>query len=278
LLYKFFGWEDTMPEFAHLPLLLKPDGNGKLSKRDGDKLGFPVFPLNWENKESGETAAGFREQGYLPEALLNFLAFLGWNPGDEREIFSKEELIEAFSIERIGKAGTKFDIAKAKWYNEQYIRTKSNQELAIQVIADAAKDGMELSQEKAEAIVALTKERVTFASEIWSENKFLLIAPTSFDEQVASKKWNEDAVKVLEHYAGSIEAHSGDFDGATAKSLLENSAAAVEVKLGKVMQAVRLAVTGAGAGPDLMEIFAILGAKEVAARIKFAIESLPVAG
>lgn len=278
LLYKFFGWEDTMPEFAHLPLLLKPDGNGKLSKRDGDKLGFPVFPLNWENKESGETAAGFREQGYLPEALLNFLAFLGWNPGDEREIFSKEELIEAFSIERIGKAGTKFDIAKAKWYNEQYIRTKSNQELATQVIADAVKDGMELSQEKAEAIVALTKERVTFASEMWSENKFLLIAPTSFDEQVASKKWNEDAVKVLEHYAGSIEAHSGDFDGATAKSLLENSAAAVEVKLGKVMQAVRLAVTGAGAGPDLMEIFAILGAKEVATRIKFAIESLPVAG
>src|SRR5690606_2731117 len=157
LLYKFFGWEDTMPEFAHLPLLLKPDGNGKLSKRDGDKLGFPVFPLNWENKEDGETASGFREAGYMPDAFLNFLAFLGWNPGDERDIFSLEELEEAFSVERIGKSGTKFDIAKAKWFNEQYLKAKSNAALAHCVITSAAEEDVTILQDTAEAIVALMK-------------------------------------------------------------------------------------------------------------------------
>ncbi len=278
LLYRYFGWEDTMPEFAHLPLLLKPDGNGKLSKRDGDKLGFPVFPINWTDEITGETSTGFREQGYLPDALLNFLAFLGWNPGDQREIFSLEELVESFSIERVGKSGTKFDIAKAKWYNEQYLRAKSNTELAGFVIADAAAEGLEINQEKAEAIAALTKERVTFAADLWKESKFMVIAPTSFDQEIASKKWSSDAFKVLSHYSTSIKEFTGTYDAVTAKSMLEASAEAEGIKLGKTMQAVRLAITGMGVGPDLMEVFAILGTKEVATRIEYALATLEVVG
>lgn len=278
LLYKFFGWEDTMPEFAHLPLLLKPDGNGKLSKRDGDKLGFPVFPLNWENKENGETAGGFREEGYLSDAFLNFLAFLGWNPGDDREIFSLEELVEAFSVERIGKSGTKFDIAKAKWFNEQYLKSKSNAELSPYVIADASAEGITILQATAEAIVALNKERVTFPAEIWQGSKFVVVAPTEFDEAIASKRWNSDAVTVLSAYAESLEGYTGAYDAENAKAMLGETADAKGIKLGKVMQAVRLAVTGVGAGPDLMEIFAILGTEEVAKRIRFALATLEVIG
>ncbi|EAZ82334.1 glutamate--tRNA ligase [Algoriphagus machipongonensis] len=276
LLYKFFGWEDTMPQFAHLPLLLKPDGNGKLSKRDGDKLGFPVFPLNWENKATGETAAGFREQEYLADAFLNFLAFLGWNPGDDREIFSLEELVEAFSVERIGKSGTKFDIAKAKWFNEQYLRAKSNSELAEYIMKDALAEGSEISKELAESIANLTKDRATFPADLWNGSKFIVIAPKTFDMNVADKKWNGDAVKVLSNYAKSIDQYEGTYDAENAKSLLAASAESEGVKLGKVMQAVRLAVTGSGAGPDLMEVFAILGAEEVSKRIQYALDTLPV--
>ncbi len=276
LLYRYFGWEDTMPEFAHLPLLLKPDGNGKLSKRDGDKLGFPVFPINWTDPTTGEKASGFREQGYFPDAFLNFLAFLGWNPGDYREIFSLEELIEAFSVDRIGKSGTKFDIAKAKWYNEQYLRAKSTSELAEYLVNDAAAEGVQISPEKVESIVLLTKERSTFPTDLWKESRFIVIAPEDFDESIASKRWNSDAVKVLGNYSSRLDSFEGDFDGGTAKALLESSAEAEGIKLGKVMQAVRLAVTGAGAGPDLMEIFSILGVKEVASRIRFALSNLQV--
>lgn len=276
LLYRYFGWEDTMPEFAHLPLLLKPDGNGKLSKRDGDKLGFPVFPINWKDQVTGETASGFREQGYLPDAFLNFLSFLGWNPGDHREIFSLDELVEAFSIDRIGKSGTKFDIAKAKWYNEQYLRAKSNSELASFVIADAAAEGQIITHQKAEAIVALTKERATFAAELWKESRFMVLAPSTFDAETASKKWNTDAVQVLAKYAAAIRMHSGIYDASVAKSILEKTAEAEGIKLGKIMQAVRLAITGVGIGPDLMEVFAILGTQEVAARIDFALATLEV--
>jgi glutamyl-tRNA synthetase len=265
LLYKFFGWEATMP-----------DGNGKLSKRDGDKLGFPVFPIDWVNQETGETAAGFREQGYMPDAFLNFLAFLGWNPGDDREIFSMEDLIETFSIERIGKSGTKFDIAKAKWYNEQYIRAMSSSELAKFLIKDAAAEGVPVSSEKAEEIVLLLKERVTFPYELWAQGKFIVLPLEHFEEDIASKKWNQDAVKVLSAYAESLENFTLDFDSTTAKSILEAAANSEEIKLGKVMQAVRLATTGSGIGPDLMGVFAILGTEELAKRIRFALATLIV--
>ena len=276
LLYRYFGWADTMPQFAHLPLLLKPDGNGKLSKRDGDKLGFPVFPLNWTDPFTGEKSAGFREQGFLPDAFLNFLAFLGWNPGDSRELFTLSELVEAFSVERIGKSGTKFDIAKAKWYNEQYLRAKSTDELAAYLRAGAKADGVEVPADKTESIVKLVKERVTFPSDLWKESRFILIAPSDFDQEIASKKWNGDAVKVLGSYAIALDGFNGSFDAVTAKSLLESTAEVEGIKLGKVMQAVRLAVTGSGVGPDLMEVFAILGTSEVAKRIRFALSTLTV--
>ncbi|HSF54358.1 MAG TPA: glutamate--tRNA ligase [Algoriphagus sp.] len=276
LLYRYFGWEDTMPQFAHLPLLLKPDGNGKLSKRDGDKLGFPVFPLDWVDPFSGEKSSGFREQGYLPDAFLNFLAFLGWNPGDSRELFTLDDLVEAFSIERIGKSGTKFDIAKAKWFNEQYLRVRSTDELMAFFISNAKADGVEVPTEKAEAIVNLMKERVTFPADLWNDSKFIVIAPSDFDQEIASKKWNADAVKVLGAYATALDSFTGDFDAVSAKALLESTAEAEGIKLGKVMQAVRLAVTGSGVGPDLMVVFAILGSAEVAKRIRFALSTLTV--
>ena len=278
LLYKFFGWGDTMPQFAHLPLLLKPDGNGKLSKRDGDKLGFPVFPLNWVDPFTGEKASGFREAGYLPNAFLNFLAFLGWNPGDERELFTLDELVEAFSIERIGKSGNKFDIAKAKWYNEQYLRVKPNSELVDFLVAGAKEEGLEVPADKTEAILNLVKGRVTFPADLWTESKFVVTAPTEFDQDIAAKKWNADAANLLEAYATALDAFKGSFDATTAKSLLESTAEAEGIKLGKVMQAVRLAATGSGAGPDLMEVFAILGTDEVAKRIRFALSKLTIVG
>ncbi|AFL83870.1 glutamyl-tRNA synthetase [Belliella baltica DSM 15883] len=276
LLYKYFGWEDTMPQFAHLPLLLKPDGNGKLSKRDADKHGFPIFPMDWTDPNTGDKASGFMEEGYLPDAFLNFLAFLGWNPGDHREIFSLEELVEAFSIERIGKSGTKFDINKAKWFNEQYLRNKSDEELATFLIADVEKEGLTIDSKKAAQIAAIMKERATFPSDLWNEGKFMLIAPTSFDENIASKKWNSDVVIVLNAYKEKLVKDREEFTPERAKSLLEASAEENEIKFGKVMQAVRLAVTGVGAGPDLMAVFAIIGKEELAKRITFALETLQV--
>lgn len=273
-LYKFFGWEDTMPQFAHLPLLLKPNGNGKLSKRDGDKLGFPVFPIRWENKELNESASGFREEGYLSDAFLNFLAFLGWNPGTEQEIFSLEELIETFSVERIGKSGTKFDIEKAKWYNEQYLRSKSDEELAKFIIEDAAKEEIAVSHDLAEKAARLTKGRATFPRDLWLESRFLIKPLEGFDQEIASKRWNKDAITFLSNYAGKLDNYSGEFTSVSAKELLNEIASEEGIKLGKVMQAVRLSVTGSGVGPDLMEVFVILGAKEVAERIRFALETL----
>ena len=276
LLYKYFGWEDTMPEFAHLPLLLKPDGNGKLSKRDADKQGFPVFPMNWTDPNTGEKAMGFREQGYLPNAFLNFLAFLGWNPGDHREMFSLEELIEAFSIERIGKSGTKFDINKAKWYNEQYLRAKSDEELAAYLLADLEKEGISLDLAKGAQIAHIMKERATFPTDLWKEGKFMIHAPTDFDEAVASKKWNNEAVTVLGAYKEKLKLYSGEFNAESAKSILEEAAESNGIKLGKVMQAVRLAVTGVGAGPDLMAVFSIIGKEELIKRISYSLDKLKV--
>ncbi|MFD2035150.1 glutamate--tRNA ligase [Belliella marina] len=276
LLYKYFGWEDTMPQFAHLPLLLKPDGNGKLSKRDADKHGFPIFPMDWTDPNTGDKADGFKEAGYLPDAFLNFLAFLGWNPGDHREIFSLDELVEAFTIDRIGKSGTKFDINKAKWYNEQYLRNKSDEELASYLISDVEKEGLSVDPNKAAQIAAIMKERATFPSDLWKEGKFMLIAPTSFDENVASKKWNTDAVTVLTAYREKLAGYGESLTPESAKALLEASAEENEIKFGKVMQAVRLAITGVGAGPDLMAVFTIIGKEELMNRISFALETLKI--
>lgn len=276
LLYKYFGWEETMPQFAHLPLLMKPDGNGKLSKRDAEKHGFPIFPLNWTDPNTGEKAEGFRESGYLPDAFLNFLAFLGWNPGDHREIFNVDELVEAFTIDRIGKSGTKFDINKAKWFNEQYLRAKSDAELAEYLLADLKKEDINISQEKAESIVTLMKERATFPSDLWKEGKFMITAPDTFDESVAAKRWNNDAVTVLSTYKSKLFSLEEELNPENAKALLDASAEENGIKPGKVMQAVRLAVTGVGAGPDLMQVFTIIGKEELSKRIDFALDNLKV--
>jgi glutamyl-tRNA synthetase len=273
LLYKFLGWEKEMPRFAHLPLLLKPDGNGKLSKRDADKMGFPIFPLNWTDAALNETTIGYKEAGYLPEALVNFLAFLGWNPGTEQEIFSMGELIKAFSVERIGKAGTKFDIQKAQWYNQQYLRAKSDEELSAYLLEDLTLADIECSKDKAIKIVHLLKERVSFPQDFYHQSSFLFTEPTSFDETIVSKKWNQDIVKVLEAYKMTI-GNLATFDAETAKASLENVCADLGIGMGKILQAFRLAITGLGTGPDLMGTLEILGKETVVKRIDFALKTL----
>jgi glutamyl-tRNA synthetase len=273
LIYKFLGWEDTMPQFAHLPLLLKPDGNGKLSKRDAEKHGFPVFPLEWTDPGTGEKVMGFREQGYLPDAFTNFLAFLGWNPGSNQEIFTKEELIEAFSIERIGKSGTKFDINKANWYNQQYLKEKPDSELANYLLDSLKKEGIDTDQKKAEKICSIMKERATFPQDFWKEGEFFFKSPQSYDEQVVNSKWNDDAVKVLSDYKEALIS-TATVDAEAAKAKLNEALEKNNIKIGKVMQAVRLAITGVGAGPDLMSIIEIIGKDETIQRIENALQRL----
>jgi glutamyl-tRNA synthetase len=275
LLYKFFGWENEMPQFAHLPLLLKPDGNGKLSKRDADQLGFPIFPLTWKDPATDEVAKGYRESGYLPEALLNFLAFLGWNPGTTQEIFSMEELIKEFSIERIGKAGTKFDIHKAQWYNQHYLRSKTDEQLANYLIDAAKAAGVNCSQENALKIAAAMRERITFPQDIWNHGQFFFYAPTAYDETVVAKKWNDDAVKVLTAFADEVSKVSG-FDATVAKQTLDKVTADLGIGAGKILQALRVSITGAAGGPDLMMIMEIIGKNAVVERIGHALKTLKV--
>ncbi len=277
LLYRYLGWESTMPQFAHLPLLLKPDGTGKLSKRDGDRLGFPVFPLEWHglDAETGEptVSRGYREDGYLPEALMNFLAFLGWNPGTTQEIFSMEELIEAFSIERVSKSPAKFDQNKAKWFNEHYLRAKSNAELAPYLLGALAEHGIACDQAKAEQIVGVMKERVSFPQDFWQEAKYFFQAPDGYDEQVVAKKWNPQVAGALTAYAGAL-ADAAPASAESLKSLFNQTMEAQAMKPGQVLQTLRVAITGGAAGPDLFETLAILGPGEVAQRLQTAVATL----
>ena len=273
LLYRYLGWEATMPEFAHLPLLLKPDGNGKLSKRDGDKLGFPVFPLQWTDPFTGEKSSGYREGGYLPDAFVNFLAFLGWNPGTQQELFTMDELAEAFSIERIGKSGTRFDINKARWFNEQYLRAKPDAELAQYLLQALTEHNITCSEEKAIKIASVMKERVTFPQDFWREAAYFFIAPDTYDEKVAAKKWNTSAVAVFEDFRNQLTTVP-DFTADNIKALLLQILEARGMKIGQVMQALRLALTGLEAGPDLMAIIEIIGPEETANRIDAAVQKL----
>lgn len=271
LLYKAFGWE--APQFAHLPLLLKPEGNGKLSKRDGLLGNFPVFPLLWNDPFTNETSRGFREDGYLPQAVVNFLAFLGWNPGTEQEIFSMEELIEAFSLEKIHKAGARFDIQKAKWFNQHYLKNTPNEDLVSGVVTDANALGKEISSEKATKIIQLMKDRVTFSSEMVSEVPFIFDAPSVYDEEIVKSKWNDDAKKAIGIIKDSV-ATIEDFTAQNIHDIIFPALEAAGIKAGKVMQAFRLAITGVGKGPDLMLTLEILGKDEVISRINKALEVL----
>ena len=274
LLYRYLGWEDSMPQFAHLPLILNPDGNGKLSKRSGDRFGFPVYPLDWTDPKTHEPSPGFREAGYLPEALINFLALLGWNPGSEQELFTPEELIDAFSLDRINKAGAKFDLEKAQWFNQQYIKQTSNEKLVRHLQTQLRQEGIESSAEKARTVCELMKERITFPSELWTNARYFYQPPQQYDEKTVRKKWTEEASSALGAYATELASASNSLSPEAAKTLLTNVLERESVKIGKVMPALRIAVTGESGGPDLMEIIAVLGRKETAQRIEKARQAL----
>lgn len=289
LLYKFLGWE--APQFAHLPLILKPDlldekgkiieeRHGKLSKRDADEMGFPIFPLTWNGTNAdGEdiTSVGYREAGYYKEALINFLALLGWNDGTDKEIFSLDELIDSFTLGRIHKTGSKFDIRKAKWFNQHYLRQKPDSELADGLINALQQKSITCSQEKANKIVHLMKERVTFPQEIHEQTEFLFQEPAVYEEAVVQSKWNQEAVTLLTAFKDDL-ANGTEFNAETAKATLHTVLEKAGVKIGKVMPALRLALTGAGHGPDLMQIMDILGKEETSNRIEKAIDKLVVIG
>ncbi len=273
LLYRFFGWEDTMPQFAHLPLILKPDGNGKLSKRAADQAGFPIFPLSWQVPGEPAASVGFREMGFLPEALVNFLAFLGWNPGTEQEIFSMDQLIDAFSIEKINKAGTKFDIEKAKWFNQQYLKSADVSRMATRIQQDLKTNfGISCSPEFAAQIFDLLKERVTYPTEFAGLSLYLFDHPKSYDTALISKKWDEEARQALKLSAEVVQSRES-ITPDEARDLLFSSLEAKGLKPGKNMQALRLALTGEGSGPDLMTIISILGGKRTAERIHYSLSS-----
>ena len=276
LLYRFLGWEATMPQFAHLPLLLKPDGNGKLSKRDADAGGFPIFPIDWhgiDDQGNFTFSPGFREAGYLSEALVNFLAFLGWNPGTPQELFSTEELVEAFSIERIGKSGTKFDIHKAKWFNQQYLRAKSDSELVEYLQKALAEHKIDCLPEKAWRIVTLIKERITFPQEVWTEAALFFVRPSSYDPAVVETKWTGEAANAIGAYRDALRG-TEPWTAETAKATLQMVADQKEVKLGKVLPALRIVVTGGSAGPDLMQTIEVIGKEELVVRIDNALDAL----
>ena len=262
-----------MPQFAHLPLLLKPDGNGKLSKRDADMHGFPVFPLEWKSPETGEMVRGFREDGYLPEAVVNFLALLGWNPGNNQEILSLEELIQEFSLEKINKSGAKFDINKAKWFNQHYLKQKPDGFLAEKLMAGLASKGISCTEEKALKIAVLLKERVVFDKDLASESLFFFEAPRVFSEEAIKAKWTIEAASVAQQLLPKFSVLS-TFKAEEVKHLTHQVIEEKGYKLGKVMPAIRMLVTGATSGPDLMEIMEVLGKEEVLDRLKYGLERL----
>ena len=270
LLYKAFGWTDSQPRFAHLSLLLKPDGKGKLSKRDGDKMGFPVFPLRWVNPE-GEVSRGYREDGYFPEAFVNLLAFLGWNPGDDREIFSLDELIGAFSLDRIVKSGARFNPEKARWYNREYLRMKSDEELAKLFVPVLEAHGVNgCSLDYVTRVVALIKERATFVADFWDIASYLFVAPTEFVQKDVDKFWKEENVAMAIEAADCII--KGDFP-LTKENVEEHLEAYIrerEWPMGKVMNCLRLALTGASSGLGIADIVSFIGRDEFAARLNFA--------
>ncbi len=275
LLYKYFGWEKEMPRFAHLPLLLKSDGNGKLSKRDADRMGFPIFPLTWTDPKTGESSKGFREHGYLPDAMVNFLALLGWNPGTEQELFPLEELIRAFSLERVNKAGAKFDIIKAQWFNQQYLRALPESTLSDFLLEELTREGITSPPETRNRIVALLKERVTFPRDFWEMGKVFFQAPQQFDPEAVQKKWSAAAAGVLNLFQQKLAAMAS-IPADQAKQLFESCASEKGLKAGQVLAALRIALTGGLSGPDLMQTIEILGNAETTRRIRHALASVSI--
>ncbi len=272
-LYQNLGWEKTMPRFAHLPLLLKPEGNGKLSKRDGDRLGFPVFPLEWRDPSTGQISTGYREDGYLPEAVINFLALLGWNPGTEQEMFALNELIQAFSFERCSKSGAKFNIEKAKWYNHQYILKMPNQMIAEQFHPVLEDKGISASIEKVTRIVGLVKDRVHFLKELWEQSHFFFEAPTSYDEKTVRKRWKEgtdNQMRQLIELFKAMDNFSANHQETVVKKWINDN----NLNIGGIMNALRLAIVGEPKGPGIFLITELIGKRETIRRIEKAISTL----
>jgi len=273
LMYKYLGWEDVMPQFAHLPLILKPDGNGKLSKRDGDRLGFPVFPTQWTNPETKEISSGYRESGYISEAFINMLSFLGWNPGTTQEIFSMQELIKDFSLERVGKAGAKFDFDKTKWFNQQYLRAKTKEDLAQDLQIILKENGVEASDDFVATVCEQLKERSTFAKDMWEEGKYYFESPTSYDEKTILKKWKEDTPKYISELKDRLSELS-DFSSESIEIEFKKYMEENELGMGMLLPAFRVSLTGLGMGPSLFDIASLLGKEETIQRIATALEKI----
>lgn len=273
LLYRAFGWEDTMPTFAHLPLLLKPEGKGKLSKRDGDRLGFPVFPLEWHDPKTGDVSSGYRESGYFPEAVVNFLALLGWNPGTEQELFTLDELVEAFDIHKCSKAGARFDYQKGIWFNHEYMLKKSNEEVANLFAPIVANNGVDETMERITKVVAMMKDRVNFVKELWPLCSFFFIVPTEYDEKTVKKRWKADSAKVMGELADVLEGID-DFSVEGQEPVVMKWVEEKGYKLGDVMNAFRLTLVGIGKGPGMFDISAFLGKEETLKRLRKAIDVL----
>lgn len=276
LLYRFLGWEETRPAFAHLPLILRPDGNGKLSKRDGDRLGFPVFPLEWKDPSSGEISSGYREKGYYPEAFINMLAFLGWNPGTEQEMFSMDELIQAFTLDRVGKSGAKFDADKTRWFNQQYLRLQSTETLKAQLIPALQAEGIPFEESQLPAFIDLMKERATFAEDM-VEGRYLFERPTSYDERTVNKKWKENSAQIMQNLSAKFETVS-DFNAKAVQQAFNDFLAENELGMGAVLPVLRVLVTGKGMGPGMSDIMAFIGKDETLTRLKVGIEKLSSEG
>ena len=273
LLYQAFGWEDTMPRFAHLPLLLKPEGKGKLSKRDGDRLGFPVFPLEWHDPKTEEVSSGYRESGYFPEAVVNFLALLGWNSGTEQELFSLDELVQAFDITKCSKSGAKFDYQKGIWFNHEYILRKSDEEIARLFAPIVANNGVEETFERVQLVVSMMKDRVSFVKELWPLCSFFFIAPTEYDEKTVKKRWKEHSTQQMTELCEVLE-NIEDFSIEGQEAIVEKWIADKGYKMGDIMNAFRVALVGIGKGPGMFDISAFLGKEETIHRLKKAIQVL----
>ena len=273
LLYTYLGWENEMPKFAHLPLILKPDGNGKLSKRDGDRLGFPVFPIDWINPETQEKSSGYKESGYDPEAFINMLAFLGWNPGTPQEIFSMNDLIKEFSLERVGKAGAKFDFDKTKWFNQQYLRAKDNNILAQELQEILKKNNINVELSYVTRVCHELKERATFVYDMWSEGRYFFEAPKSYDQKTIRKKWKQETPKILLSLKERL-VKLNEFSSENVESDFKEILNQYSIGMGQLLPAFRLALTGIGMGPSLFNIAEIIGKDETIARIDSATQNI----
>jgi glutamyl-tRNA synthetase len=273
ILYRYLGWADQMPQFGHLPLLLKPDGNGKLSKRDGDRLGFPVFPLDWKDEKTGAVSSGYREAGYFPEAVVNFLALLGWNPGTEQELFTMDELINLFSLERVSKSGAKFDYEKGKWFNHQYVQLKSVEEITELFYPELLKHNIDADKQKVKRVVQMVRERVNFVHELWEQTAFFFEAPSSYAEAAVKKRWKAQSAEQMQELISVLEA-TDDFSSENTEVIVKAWIASKAYGMGAIMNVFRICLVGDSKGPHLFDITEIIGKEETLRRLKRAVERI----